>query len=538
MINLLVLSLLVPLAGGALCWGMAVGGHRSARWLALFSSLTTLVLAGLLIARHPADVDTAQWQWLANEAGTLNFSLVLGLDGISLWLYGLTALVTVTAVLVSWDEIRERAVGFYILLMLLEFGMLGVFAAGDVITFTVFFEFTLIPLLFLIGMWGGREGRSAALTYFFYIFSGSVFTLLGLLGVVLWAYNQTGVLTFTIAELQAVLDVHPVEPLSLQMCIFLALFVGFAVKTPIFPLHSWMPPALAQGPTGGIIVGVLLKLGIYGLIRFNLPMLPDAAAVVMPWVLIAAVAGIIYGALVALVASDIRKLVAYASVSHLGYCIVGLFALNPLGIEGGMFHMVNHGLYTAGLFAVIGILCDRYKTNEIHAFRGLAWRTPVLAVMLMIFIFASIGLPGLNGFPGEFLVLVGMFQRTWTASPVHWHTVFLVLTVLSVSGVVLGAWYMLALARRTMFGTAMTRKMGESSGARDLNFRELAALLPLLFFVVWAGVQPDFFLRRMTPQLSQTAAATNAAVERIYVTEPVEVAHDQPPLYRALTQAE
>jgi NADH-quinone oxidoreductase subunit M len=412
----------------------------------------------------------------------------------------------VTSVLVSWQAIEDRAALFYAMLLLLEFGCLGVFCARDIILFYVFFEFTLIPLFFLIGIWGSEQRRYAAQKFFVYTLAGSLLTFLALLGIVLWVYQSTRQLTFSIPELTRLLADHPIEPLSWQIAIFLGLFAGFAIKVPLFPLHTWLPLAHVQAPTAGsvFLAGILLKIGTYGFLRFNVAMLPDATAALAPWMLWLAVLGIIYGALVALAQRDIKRLIAYSSVSHLGYCVLGIFALNRLGVQGGALQMINHGISTGALFALVGMLYERYHTREISQYSGLARRLPWLAFFMLVFTFSSIGLPGLNGFAGEFLILVGMFQMAWGQSAAtEGLQQYRIISVLAVTGVVLGAWYMLWMIQRVFFGPLREPHDVEGTEVKDLNGREVLALAPLAVLVVWIGIQPTFFLQRMGPSLDR-----------------------------------
>jgi NADH-quinone oxidoreductase subunit M len=372
-------------------------------------------------------------------------------------------------------------------------------------------------------------------------------------------------MTFSIPELTHSLRDRPMDP-AVQIWIFLALFAGFAVKVPLFPLHTWLPLAHVEAPTAGsvILAGVLLKVGTYGFARFNLPMLPHAAAALMPWLLWLSLAGIVYGALVALAQSDIKRLVAYSSVSHLGFCMLGLFAVNRLSVQGGVLQMVNHGLATGGLFAVVGMLYERYHTREIADFGGLARQLPRLAFFTLVLVLSSIALPGLNGFAGEFLLLVGVFQRGWGEPvPAHWLQLRTI-AVLSTSGVVLGAWYMLWMYQRVFFakgeggrrkgedtvalsdrglGTSVpsfvpsdegaevsgqrSEVSGEGSGnqqvsnpnspvaVRDMSLREVLCLSPLLVMIFWIGLQPSFFLDRMAPTLNDLMKPTADAIENI-----------------------
>ena len=472
--NLLLTTIFLPLAGAILLW---TSGGR-VRHSALVTVGLTLVSAAVLVAGYPAGAEVFAEKtlpWLGGWDAPVNIRFSIGLDGLSLWLFALTALLMVVAVLVSWESIDRWTTGYYSLLLLLETGMLGVFVARDIILFYVFFEFTLIPLFFLIGIWGGQERRYAAVKFFLFTLAGSVLTLLGLLAIVLWdsAQSPSSSMTFSIAELTGNLRARPMEP-RVQMAVFLLLFAGFAIKVPIFPLHTWLPLAHVEAPTAGsvLLAGVLLKVGTYGLARFALPMTPAAVAASMPWLLWLSAIGILYGGLLALAQGDVKRLIACSSVSHLGFCTLGMFALNPLGMRGSVLQMVNHGLSTGGLFAVVGMLYERYHTRRIEDLGGLARQVPRLAAFAVVLTLASIGLPGLNGFVGEFLVLLGMFQRSRSALPPHLALQYGAIAVL--------------------------------------------ALAPLVVMIVWIGVWPQFFLDRMTPTLDRlTAGAIRAAQPRL-----------------------
>jgi NADH-quinone oxidoreductase subunit M len=500
----------MPLAGSLLVLVCARLGLGAVRFSALVASLATLVMTGILLASYDVDHQpyaASSYSWLGESSGIdIQFAVVL--DGLSLWMFGLSSLLLFTSVLVSWAAIVDRPAAFYSLLLLLGSGTLGVFAARDIILFYVFFEFTLIPLFFLIGVWGSEERRYAAAKFFLYTLAGSVLTFLGLLAIVLWDYNHstTGLMTFSIPALTAGLAQHPIAA-PYQLWIFLALFAGFAIKVPLFPLHTWLPLAHTQAPTAGsvILAGILLKIGTYGFARFNIPMLPEATATCVPWLLGLSVAGIIYGALVALAQTDMKRLIAYSSVSHLGFCMLGIFALNNLGVQGGVLQMINHGLSTGGLFAVVGMVYERYHTREIRLLGGLARRTPILAFFFVLFTLSSIGLPGLNGFTGEFLVLIGMFTRAWTDAPASLALAYKIMSVAAVLGVVLGAWYMLYLVERVFFGPLRETHSPDEPSVRDLGARETAALVPLAVFVFWIGLYPQFFLAPMRPTLEPLA---------------------------------
>jgi NADH-quinone oxidoreductase subunit M len=518
--TLLLITVLLPLAAALL-----LGRNRAqARWWALAATLLAAATTIALLSRYtPGSGDFAPTDvpWLAAAGVPVDIRFSIGLDGLGLWLFGLTAVLTPVAVLISWDAIGEQQPLYYRLLLILETGLFGVFVARDIILFYLFFEFTLIPLFFLIGIWGSEQRRYAAIKFFLFTLAGSVLTLLGLLAIVLWDYYHgvgaasARMMTFSIPELTRHLTERPMDP-AVQIWIFLALFAGFAIKAPLFPLHTWLPLAHVEAPAAGsvILAGVLLKVGAYGFVRFNLPMLPDAAAALMPWLLWLSVAGIIYGALVALAQADMKRLIAYSSVSHLGFCMLGVFAVNRLGVQGGTLQMINHGLSTGGLFAVVGMLYERYHTRQIADLGGLAYKLPVLASFMVFLSLASIGLPGLGGFAGEFLILLGIFQRAWTDAPAALATQYRVISVLAVSGVVLGAWYMLWLVKRVFFGPLRepSRHAGQPP-ARDLCFREVMALVPLVALIVWIGVQPSFFLSRMAPTLDRLTAPVMEKVD-------------------------
>ncbi|HEY4761589.1 MAG TPA: NADH-quinone oxidoreductase subunit M [Thermoguttaceae bacterium] len=523
--------------------------REQSRLRALFSVLLTFVVAAVLIYYYPGGTEPfaktdVSWFGSASadelnpnypsaatdHAGSLvtsgtpiDIRFSIALDGLSIWLFGLTALLMLTAVLVGWEAISEQASLYYRMLLILETGMLGVFVARDIILFYVFFEFTLIPLFFIIGIWGSTQRRYAAIKFFLFTLAGSVLTFLGLLAIVLWDYYHpignaaSWKMTFSIPALTNNFAIRPMD-LTMQIWIFLALFAGFAIKVPLVPLHTWLPLAHVEAPTAGsvILAGVLLKIGTYGFVRFNLPMLPDASAAFMPSVLWLSLAGVIYGSLVALAQHDIKRLIAYSSVSHMGFCMIGLFAANSLGVEGGTLQMINHGLSTGGLFAVVGMIYERYHTRQIADLGGLSRRLPILSFFMLVLTLSSIGLPGLNGFVGEFMLLLGMFQRGWmeTAPAYAWQ--FRIIAVLAVSGVVLGAWYMLWLVQRVFFGPLKEPAAdNHHQPVRDLSLREIFALAPLVVFIVWIGVQPRFFLDRMNPTLKElTAGVTAAAASR------------------------
>jgi NADH-quinone oxidoreductase subunit M len=570
---------LLPLLGAVLVVAAAQFGVGLdfIRRFVLVNVLATFALSLAMVNTYdPAKVDaqgkpqllqmTFDTPWLGTpskvESSTAiigpNIRFSLGVDGISLWLIALTALLMIPAVLVSWEAIQDRAAIFYALMLVLQAGMIGVFASLDIILFYIFFEFTLIPLFFMIGMWGGYDRRWAARKFFVFTLAGSVLTFLGLIFIVLahsWMRGSSE-LVFSIPKLIEEIPLlvqrgHNAEFWNVvSPWIFMALFAGFAIKVPLFPFHTWLPLAHVEAPTAGsvLLAGVLLKIGSYGFLRFAMSLVPGACWWALDFVAILCVIGIIYGALLALAQDDIKKLVAYSSVSHMGFCLLGLFAFNNIGITGGMLTMINHGLSTGALFALVGMLYERYHTRDIDAFGGLATRFPVMAFFFILVSFSSIGLPGLNGFTGEVTALLGMFKTR----PIY--------GILSLSGIIFGAWYMLQLVRSLMYGRlkeplgdghghsakhalahgaadASHGHAADSSGHgghdhsghdhgahgqgthtpvfatphKDLNFRELAALVPLVVLIVWIGVAPQYFVSRMEPSIAKVVQGLEAA---------------------------
>jgi NADH-quinone oxidoreductase subunit M len=419
-----------------------------------------------------------------------------GVDGISVLLILLTTLLGFIAVYSSFTAIKNREKEYYVFLLLLQTGMLGVFMSLDFILFYVFWEVMLVPMYFLIGIWGGSRKLYAAIKFFLYTLVGSVLMLVGILA--LYFYNTTGLAAIGLAglgnaptfDITKLYQIAPHVPHGLQFWVFLAFFVGFAIKVPMFPFHTWLPDAHVEAPTAGsvILAGVLLKMGTYGFIRLSLPLLPDATRKAVPWVAGLAIVGIVYGALVAMAQKDMKKLVAYSSVSHLGFVMLGMFALNPHGLSGSVLQMINHGLSTGGLFLLVGIIYERRHTRMIADYGGLAKVMPVYAMLFMIITMASIGLPTLNGFVGEFAILVGAFGRStlWA--------------VLAATGIVLGAAYMLWLYQRTFFGE-ITHE--ENKTLSDVNLREQWTLIPLIVMCFWIGLYPKPFFRIMEPSIKR-----------------------------------
>lgn len=513
---LLLTTLFVPLAAGLLLLFFRGSlDQRAVRKVALAASFATLV-ASLLLANQflqlpapetrsspvePRYMVAYHWLTLGNPAmiargyEPLRFDFLLGVDGISLTLIVLTTVLTVPCVLISWESIRERAAGFYACLLLLEAGLVGVFMAFDLVLFYVFFEFTLVPLFFMIGIWGGPQRRYAAVKFFLYTLCGSLVTLVGLVALVLTTRSAGLGTPCSIPDLAAWLTANPLDN-PWQVALFLAIAAGFMVKVPVFPLHTWLPLAHVEAPTAGsvLLAGVLLKLGTYGFLRLCLPMLPYACqSVGIPLMAALAVVGIIYGSLCALAQRDIKKLVAYSSVAHLGFCMLGLFALNSAGISGGVLQMINHGLSTGGLFLLVGMIYDRYHTRQLDDLGGLATRLPLVALALVFISMASIGLPGLNGFVGEMLSLAGMFRR---------HPVY---AVVGTTGVVLGAWYLLNMLQYALFGPLREPEHGHEP-IIDMNAREMLAIVPICALCLWIGLVPQPILNVIQPDVDAVVA--------------------------------
>jgi NADH-quinone oxidoreductase subunit M len=444
-----------------------------------------------------------------------------GVDGISILLILLTTLLGFISVYSSFSAITHREKEYYVFLLVLQTGMLGVFMSLDFVLFYVFWEVMLVPMYFLIGVWGGPRKLYAAIKFFLYTLAGSVLMLVGILA--LYFYNSTGLKaiglaglgnapTFDVTEL---FKIAPHIPPGLQYWIFLAFFVGFAIKVPMFPFHTWLPDAHVEAPTAGsvILAGVLLKMGTYGFIRFSLPLLPDASRKAVPWMVFLAIVGIIYGALVAMAQKDMKKLVAYSSVSHLGFVMLGMFALNPQGLTGSVIQMINHGLSTGGLFLLVGIIYERRHTRMISDYGGLAKVMPVYAMLFMIITMASIGLPTLNGFIGEFTILVGVFNRSalWA--------------VLAATGIVLGAGYMLWMYQRAFFGEVTHE---ENAKLKDVSLREQWTLIPLIILCFWIGLYPKPFFRILEPSIQRVVQAVDPDyMNRPLAQLPVPAAHAQ-----------
>ncbi len=421
--------------------------------------------------------DAVQWAQAWTWIPSLGVKFSVGMDGISLLLWLLTTFIGPIAVLCSFEAIQERQKEYYIWMLVLQTAMLGVFITQDMFLFYLFWEVMLVPMYFLIGIWGGPQKLYAAIKLFLYTLGGSVLMLVAILAIYFLQHKTTGSYDFSIASFQAMAPVIAQQSHNFQILVTLAFFLAFAIKVPMFPFHTWLPDAHVQAPTAGsvILAGILLKMGTYGFVRFLLPILPDATKQLLPWFLTLSLIGIVYGALVAMIQKDMKKLVAYSSVSHLGMAMLGVFAMNPYGLKGGLFQMLNHGISTPGLFLAVAVVYDRKHTRMIADFGGLSKTMPIYATVFMLLTMSSIGLPLLNGFIGELTILQGTFQAwPWAA-------------IAATSGIILGAAYMLWMFQRVMFGpiTAANAEM------EDLNFREICTFAPLLIAAVWIGLYPN-----------------------------------------------
>ncbi len=487
---LLSLIMFTPLVGAVLL--LFVSKPNTIRWVANgFAMLGFLVSLPLWFW---LDTTGPDWQFVERHdwIPSIGAEYFLGVDGFSTLLILLATLIGAIAVLSSWTAITERVKEYYIFLLVLQTGMIGAFVALDFLLFFVFWEVMLVPMYFLIGIWGSANRLYSAIKFFLFTLVGSVIMLLGILAVYFYNYDITGVYTFDITRF------HELNmPFEYQWWVFLAFFLGFAVKVPMFPFHTWLPDAHTDAPTAGsvILAAVLLKMGTYGFIRFSLPILPEATLVFVPWVVGLSIVGIIYGALVAMAQSDWKRLVAYSSVSHMGLVTLGIFALTPVGITGSILQQINHGISTGALFLIVGIVYERRHTREISEYGGLSKVMPAFAVVFAVMMLSSIGLPTLNGFIGEVLILQGIFVvNTWWAAA-------------AASGIVLGAAYMLWLYQRTMFGTVDNPK---NENLPDLNLREWATFTPLLILAVWIGLYPKPFLDRLETSVDHVMARVNS----------------------------
>ena len=486
MIGILSLTTYAPLLGVIAILALKVMGRdekavaSASRWIALAATLATLALAIVLVAQFdPANPD---FQFVEDIPWFAGASYRMGVDGISILFVLLTAFLMPLCIAASWTSIKDRLAEYMIAFLVLETLMIGVFCALDLVVFYIFFECGLIPMFLIIGIWGGKNRVYAAYKFFLYTLLGSVLMLAAILAMI----NIAG--TSSIPELMA----YDFDP-GLQNFLWLAFFASFAVKMPMWPVHTWLPDAHVEAPTAGsvILAGILLKMGGYGFLRFSLPMFPDASTYFTPLVFAMSVIAIVYTSLVAFRQTDIKKLIAYSSVAHMGFVTMGIFAGNEAGIQGAIFQMLSHGLISGALFLCVGVIYDRMHTREIAFYGGLVNRMPMYAAVFMLFTMGNVGLPGTSGFVGEILTMTGAYQAsTWTA-------------VVAATGVILSAVYALSLYRRVVFGTITNPKLAD---IQDLEWREIAIFVPLVVGTLWLGIQPD-------PVFNITSASVERLIE-------------------------
>lgn len=488
-INPLVILLLLPLAGVIVLWLIPSNRKEALRWVAFIVSLASFAVSIWMLTQfNPVNTQlqmTARQLWLHFGSAAVHFHV--GVDGLSILMVLLTTFLTPVAILSTWSAVQDKVKGFMTFFLLLETGMLGVFLAQDMILFYVFWEFTLIPMYFLIGVWGGERRIYAAVKFFLFTMTGSVL----MLAAILWiGLNKS---TFSVPELTNISGLLP----GTAWLLFLAFALAFAIKVPMFPLHTWLPDAHVEAPTAGsvILAGVLLKMGAYGFLRFNLPFFPEIAVKAAPWMALLAVIGIIYGAATAFVQKDAKKLVAYSSVSHLGFVMLGIFALNTQGLAGGILQMVNHGLSTGALFLIVGMIYERRHTRLMDDFGGLWKVMPVFGTLSLVIVLSSVGLPGLNGFIGEFIILMGAYTSPAINN--------ILAAILAAVGVILAAVYLLHMFQKVYLGPVANEK---NQVLKDLSAREIITLAPLLICVFWIGLYPKAFFALITPAVENIVA--------------------------------
>jgi NADH-quinone oxidoreductase subunit M len=462
----------VPIIGGLLLLLTKRSSESIIKWGALLISIVTFIISLPLFLKFDKTTHLMQFQENHSWIPAWNVNYFIGVDGISVLFVLLSTLITILCVTISWNAIKDKVKEFYVALLFIEGSMIGVFCALDFFLFYIFWEAMLIPMYLLIGVWGGPRRVYAAIKFFLFTLVGSLLMLVGIIVL----YRQAH--TFNILELM-----NHSYPFKLQLMLFWAFFAAFAVKVPMFPVHTWLPDAHTEAPTAGsvILAAILIKMGAYGFLRFSIPFFPDAAKAMTPVMLGLSVVAIIYGGLICLAQTDLKRLIAYSSVSHMGFVTLGIFALNAQGVEGGILQMINHGIVTGALFLCVGVIYDRTHSREISDYGGLATPLPVYAGFFMVFTLAAIGLPATNGFIGEFLIILGGFKASK------------IVGVLAATGVIIGAAYMLWLYQNIFFMNVNEKV----AGLNDMDGREILTLLPLLVLVFWIGVYPNSFLSFM-----------------------------------------
>ncbi len=483
----------LPLVGAFFC--LIVNGPREAverncRSIAIVTTLVTFLISLVLWARFDPTKAGFQFEEKAAWVPALGIGYHVGIDGISLFFVLLSTLLTPICILASWESIHVRVKEYMVAFLVLETFMVGMFTALDLALFYVFFEGVLIPMFLIIGVWGGPRRVYAAFKFFLYTLLGSVLMLLAIIAI----YWQLGTTDLVVAMERLQL------PFTWQCYLWLAFFASFAVKVPMWPVHTWLPDAHVEAPTAGsvILAGVLLKMGGYGFLRLSIPLLPEATQYFAPLVFFLSCVAVVYTSLVALVQEDMKKLIAYSSVAHMGYVTIGAFVLNMQGVQGSIFQMLSHGIVSAALFLCVGVVYDRLHTREIAAYGGLVKRMPRYAFTFLFFTLASVGLPGLSGFVGEFLVLLGAFKvNTWVA-------------FFAATGLILGAAYALWLYRQIVFGELTKEKL---KTMLDMNRREIAVFLPLVLLTLWMGIYPNSFLDPMAASVDKLVGDYQAAIK-------------------------
>ncbi len=491
-LNTTILSWIIflPLIGIAAL--LFVKSERAVRWTALVFTAITFA-ASLHLPFHWSSAEGG-FQFLQRHSWIPAFHIeyLVGADGLSLWLTVLTTLLSLIGVAVSWKSVKTNIKAFFVLLLLLETGMLGVFCSLDLFLFYVFWEITLVPMAFLIGIWGHERRLYAAVKFFLYTMAGSVL----MLGCILWLYNLTGTFDFTAIKAGLASGLFTLSP-TVELWLFLGFFIAFAIKVPLFPFHTWLPDAHVEAPTAGsvLLAGVLLKMGPYGMLRFNLELFPHAARECAWAIVVLGLIGIIYGALVAFVQPNMKKLVAYSSVSHMGFIMVGVFTFSLIGTQGAIYQMLNHGISTGGLFILVGMLYERRHTFDLKEYGGIATVMPIYAGFFIWLVMSSVGLPLLNGFVGEFMVMVG----TFTAAVAHAH----VYAIIAAIGVIVAAMYLLQWTRLTLWGPLENAK---NKVLQDLDLREKVVLATLAILTLVMGVASPFFLNKTAATTQQEVA--------------------------------